>query len=525
MSKRILIIVALMLSLVLIGCMENEEVIHSVSFETFGGQYIQNELVKEGQLVTRPVDPKNQDLVFDNWYKDPNFSVVWKFEEFVITNDTTIYAKFNEKIVSEKVSVKFVLEDNTIIQELEYSLNSKIDIPLEPVKEGFIFEGWFLNGKEYDFNTLLTNNVTLVGKFTEEEVVSFVITLELNGGNLDETTLTVNEGETFTLPTPIHPLGFIFIGWFDSNNVKFNQTVTNEDITLFAKYQDANVNNYNYSFGTYPEAIWIEIEEDNSEIEVFYKLSENETYIKVDSELIIIGPSKTTINIVGLSMGHYDVKIIFNEVNELVINQINVKAHDRSGYAHFNYNEGIGAYNDDGTLKDDAIVVYVTEENKNTITIPGIAQTGLGWILNNAQYSSSSSNTQNSTDYNNSLAKFNKPIVFRIIGKVTAPEGVTAYNSTNNGGSIGDNGNMARIKDANHITIEGIGQGAEIHGWGIHFMASTVGRGIGFEVRNITFDKYPEDAIGLEGIQSGGILTIPVQRGWIHNSTFKQGYS
>src|SRR5690554_4838206 len=55
-------------------------------------------------------------------------------------------------------------------------------------------------------------------------------------------------------------------------------------------------------------------------------------------------------------------------------------------------------------------------------------------------------------------------------------------------------------------------------------MSSLPGRGIGFEIRNLTFDKYPEDAVGLEGVQSGNVLTAPVQRGWIHNSTFLEGY-
>ena len=37
-------------------------------------------------------------------------------------------------------------------------------------------------------------------------------------------------------------------------------------------------------------------------------------------------------------------------------------------------------------------------------------------------------------------------------------------------------------------------------------------RGKSFEVRNLTFTKYPEDAIGMEGEQEGGVLTSPVSR-------------
>ena len=66
-----------------------------------------------------------------------------------------------------------------------------------------------------------------------------------------------------------------------------------------------------------------------------------------------------------------------------------ISAYDRSGYAHFNYEEGVGAYNDDGTLKDGAIVVYVTEATKNTVTaeLGGRTYTGIAEILRNANRS------------------------------------------------------------------------------------------------------------------------------------------
>lgn len=45
-----------------------------------------------------------------------------------------------------------------------------------------------------------------------------------------------------------------------------------------------------------------------------------------------------------------------------------ITAYDRSGYAHFNYTSGVGAYNDDGTPKANAQIIYVTEATKNTVT-------------------------------------------------------------------------------------------------------------------------------------------------------------
>ena len=83
-----------------------------------------------------------------------------------------------------------------------------------------------------------------------------------------------------------------------------------------------------------------------------------------------------------------------------------------------------------------------------------------------------------------------------------------------------------------NLTIEGIGEDASIYGWGVHFIANNaeyidkydVNAGESFEVRNIIFKNYPEDAVGMEGKQEGTSITVPVQRCWIHNNVFYPGY-
>ena len=100
----------------------------------------------------------------------------------------------------------------------------------------------------------------------------------------------------------------------------------------------------------------------------------------------------------------------------------------------------------------------------------------------------------------------------------------TDYDSNDYGGSVGDNGHMARMKSAKDVTIEGVGTDAAMDGWGIHFMSETsttaAGLGKNFEVRNLTFMNQPEDAIGMEGVQEGSVITAPVERCWIHNNEF-----
>ncbi len=238
------------------------------------------------------------------------------------------------------------------------------------------------------------------------------------------------------------------------------------------------------------------------------------------------------IDIPGIAAGTYTLTVT-TKSGSLTKSGIKVEAQDRSGYAHYGTTEGVGAYNNDGTLKKNAIVLYVTEENKNTVSVTskdGTTVTGIGNILNSvgmdtgSGLNSKGGKANTNQDILRKLASDGTPLVVRIIGNVKAPEGVTAYNSVDYGGSTGDNGYMVRMSGGKDITIEGIGTDAGIDGWGLHFICQTAdyakGWGRSFEVRNISFRNVPEDCVGMEGQQDESTLTAPVERCWVHNCAF-----
>lgn len=236
------------------------------------------------------------------------------------------------------------------------------------------------------------------------------------------------------------------------------------------------------------------------------------------------------VDILGLTAGTYSITLETSK-GKVTQSGITVGAQDRSGYAHFNYNEGVGAYTDNGILKANAKILYITENNKNTVTVTskdGTSVTGIGNILNSSGQNTGNGQTSKGGKPNTNsgiikkLAEDGTPLVIRIIGNVSAPEGVTAYDSVDLGGSVGDNGFMARMSAGKDVTIEGVGNDATINGWGIHFMATTSSPEFGksFEVRNIAFKNVPEDCLGMEGVQEGDNLVAPVERCWIHNCEF-----
>ena len=290
--------------------------------------------------------------------------------------------------------------------------------------------------------------------------------------------------------------------------------------------------------GGWYEALYAEIEgiSDASVTSVSYSGPVSGQLVGQDLEYLVRAKgSDVRIDIPGLKPGNYSLTVIAGGV-AYTQSGIQVTAYDRSGYAHWNYTQGVGAYNDDGTIKDNAVILYVTEETKDSVSLTagGLTVTGIGNILNTSGRVISNGKTGNgglantNGDILRKLAEENRPLVVRIIGSVTAPEGVTAWNSYDYGGGPDSNGAMARMQNCRDITIEGIGSDATVDGWGFSAECragnTAEGLGIGFEFRNLTFQKVPLDAIGVAGTMTGASLTDPTQRCWVHNCAF-YGYT
>lgn len=264
--------------------------------------------------------------------------------------------------------------------------------------------------------------------------------------------------------------------------------------------------------------------------------------------------SNVRLDIPGLKAGTYNLTVTTNS-GTITKNNIKVYEYDRSGYAHYDAHKegvtGIGAYNDDGTLKSNAVVVYVTEENKNTVQLPGYTGSqypaGIGNILNYKSEDANGVTGGGKIDIVKQLREEGIPLDVRFLGTIKGGDsntsnnppaenikGLTGYNTPTNGGTKGDNGMMIRVYKSSNVTFEGIGDDATLDGWGIQVISQTGFVSQGLEFRNLNFTNTPEDAIGLEGTaslssspQSKDWLNsscTPIKFSWVHNNTFHQGF-
>lgn len=72
---------------------------YTVKFYTDSKQTfnIASQVVKEGQLVRRPIEPIKTGYDFIGWYKDKNFEQIWTFELDTVHGDMTLYAKWKKR--------------------------------------------------------------------------------------------------------------------------------------------------------------------------------------------------------------------------------------------------------------------------------------------------------------------------------------------------------------------------------------------------------------------------------------------
>jgi len=302
----------------------------------------------------------------------------------------------------------------------------------------------------------------------------------------------------------------------------------------------------------------------NNLVKVEYANALDRNFVEIDKELIRVTDNNLIrADVVGISEGDYILRVTKDNGIILESDILNVGSYDRSGYAHFEYekdntgvnvNDGIGAYTNNGTLKENAKVLYVTDDTKNSVklTIEGKEYEGLLNILNAQQYSTVPLDVRilgsiKTVQWNKKEALVDENKEAYMVGsdgkiyKETLTDdqiieyGINSYSDDLAKGITKLNGlsskasyskkeydsawNNGNVKSAQNLTVEGIGNDATLFQWGFTWKACK-----SLEVRNLIFDDYTEDACGIEGsVSSTNIENFAEGHIWVHNNVFEQG--
>ncbi len=184
--------------------------------------------VKENTTVSKPSNPTKKGYKFVEWQLDGKaFDFKTK-----ITAEITLTAKF-EEVTS--YTVTFNKDNGSANETKTVDAGGKVSKPTDPTKSGYKFKGWQLNGKNFDFNSAINDNITLKAVW-EKEKPKYTVKFN-NDDNTEITTKTVEEGSKVTKPTDPTKEGYKFVNWL-YNHAPFSfDTPITQDIVLTAHYE------------------------------------------------------------------------------------------------------------------------------------------------------------------------------------------------------------------------------------------------------------------------------------------------
>ncbi len=229
-----------------------------------------------------------------------------------------------------------------------------------------------------------------------------------------------------------------------------------------------------------------------------YNVYVDDNTTPIDGQLIREYKNYFRADVVGLKAGTHSLKIVpvaskaeIDGAN--MATNLTVTKYLREGFAfQGDGSKYVGAYNSDGSLKEGAIVLYVTKDNFNTITCDITTgknketRTGLGNILGALEKGAEK-----------------RPIAVRFIGDISGI-GTSQLSGEKYSLQIKGKGETSYVQ----VTLEGIGDDATLNGFGV-----TLSKVTGVEIRNLGIMRFVDDGIQLK---TGSYV-------WVHNNDIFYG--
>ena len=230
---------------------------------------------------------------------------------------------------------------------------------------------------------------------------------------------------------------------------------------------------------------------------VYVKGGQMADYTKVDAQLVRNYGSYGRADVLGLIAGSdYAIKVTpvdstgqemtsaANEATDIVVTN-----YDRSGFAHKDRTEGVGAYNNDGSLKQGAMVVYVNKANAKTVSLD---------IASNNKGGTTTYTGFQQIIYGYQKGYETRPLDIRIVGTIAAAD-CDEFLSSAEGIQIKGKNAYSPM----NITIEGVGDDAVTTGFGF-----LIRNAASIELRNFANMLCMDDAVSID---------TDNQNIWIHN--------
>lgn len=208
---------------------------HTVTFDPANGNAPFAVHVAHGDGVSAPADPVRESFQFTGWTHGDS---PYDFESAVVS-DITLTAGW-EQIPLPMYTVTFNPGngDDPSIQQVV--AGSPVPQPQHPVRDGYVFAGWLLDGAEYDFTTPVVSDLVILAHWETEPAALLTVTFDPANGS-ESFTQEVPSGEPVSRPADPVRTGFTFTGWAADGVVYDFASPVTSDVFLTADWEPTAV--------------------------------------------------------------------------------------------------------------------------------------------------------------------------------------------------------------------------------------------------------------------------------------------
>ena len=200
MKKYILLL--MIIPLLLVGCKS----------KTYTVTFVDNEIVlasvdvKKGSNLKDIDVPTKEGYIFVSWLKDGmDYDV-----STPVTSDITLNANWTEMPnLARSHTVTFDIDGTLKTQTIDNG-EKAIKPAKDPIKEKYVFLGWYVGETEYDFDSPVVKDIVIVAKFKRNRIT---ITYDLNGGTGTTVTTEIDKDSIPDKPKTPTKFGYNFITW------------------------------------------------------------------------------------------------------------------------------------------------------------------------------------------------------------------------------------------------------------------------------------------------------------------------
>jgi uncharacterized repeat protein (TIGR02543 family) len=143
---------------------------YKVTFNSQGGSHVEQQIIAAGEKASHPTAPTRDGYTFSGWHREAGCVNAWDFAVDLVTQDTTLYAKWTE-VGANTYVVTFNSQGGSAVDPQTVAHDGKVIEPTPPTRAaGYTFGGWYRESactNIWNFATdVVTANITLYAKWT-----------------------------------------------------------------------------------------------------------------------------------------------------------------------------------------------------------------------------------------------------------------------------------------------------------------------------------------------------------------------